>query len=45
MTGHQITYIARAALPFFLLMAVMVALLVLFPGLATWLPAQMRGVG
>ena len=45
MTGHQITYIARAALPFFLLMVVMVALLVLFPGLATWLPAQMRGVG
>jgi C4-dicarboxylate transporter DctM subunit len=45
MTGHQITYIARAAFPFFLLMAVMVALLVLFPGLATWLPAQMRGVG
>ena len=45
MTGHQITYIARAASPFFLLMAVMVALLVMFPGLATWLPAQMRGIG
>jgi C4-dicarboxylate transporter, DctM subunit len=44
MTGHQITYIARAALPFFLLMAVMVAVLVLFPGLATWLPGRMRGV-
>ena len=29
MTGHQITYIARAAFPFFLLMAVMVALLVM----------------
>jgi C4-dicarboxylate transporter, DctM subunit len=45
MTGHQITYIARAAFPFFLLMVVMVALLVLFPGLATWLPGRMRGVG
>jgi C4-dicarboxylate transporter, DctM subunit len=44
MTGHQITYIAKAALPFFLLMAVMVAVLVLFPGLATWLPGRMRGV-
>jgi hypothetical protein len=29
-------------LPYFLLMAAMVAILVLFPGLATWLPQQMR---
>jgi C4-dicarboxylate transporter DctM subunit len=43
MTGHQITYIALTALPFFLLMALMVVLLVAFPGLATWLPAQMLG--
>ena len=43
MTGHQITYIARAAFPLFLLMCVAVALMFFFPGLATWLPGQMIG--
>jgi C4-dicarboxylate transporter DctM subunit len=43
MTGHQITYIARAAFPLFLLMCVAVALMFFFPGLATWLPNQMIG--
>jgi TRAP-type C4-dicarboxylate transport system permease large subunit len=43
MTGRQITWIARQAAPFFLLMVAMVAILVAFPGLATWLPSQMRG--
>jgi len=43
MTGRQITWIARAAFPFFLLMVAMVAILVAFPQLATWLPSQMRG--
>ena len=43
MTGHQITYIALAALPLFLLMVVMVAILVAFPELATFLPETMRG--
>jgi len=43
MTGHQITYIARVALPFFLLMAVAVLLLFVFPEIATWLPAKMIG--
>ncbi|MCB1971837.1 MAG: TRAP transporter large permease subunit, partial [Geminicoccaceae bacterium] len=42
MTGHQIPYVARTALPFFLLMVVMVALLVAFPELATFLPDNMR---
>ena len=42
MTGHEISFIARSAFPFFLLMVVMVAILVLFPELATWLPAHMR---
>jgi C4-dicarboxylate transporter DctM subunit len=42
MTGHEINYIARTAMPFFLLMCVMVVLLVMFPGLATWLPETMR---
>jgi C4-dicarboxylate transporter, DctM subunit len=42
MTGHEINYIARAAVPFFLLMCVMVVLLVMVPELATWLPETMR---
>jgi tripartite ATP-independent transporter DctM subunit len=45
MTGHEISYIARTAVPFFLLMVIMVVILVLVPGLATWLPSQMRGAG
>jgi len=43
MTGHQITYIAKAAFPLFLLMCVAVALIYFFPGLVTWLPNQMIG--
>jgi TRAP-type C4-dicarboxylate transport system permease large subunit len=42
MTDHEISYIARTAVPFFLLMCVMVVLLVTFPELATWLPETMR---
>jgi tripartite ATP-independent transporter DctM subunit len=42
MTGHEINYIARAAVPFFVLMCVMVVILVAFPELATWLPETMR---
>ncbi|HEY9539380.1 MAG TPA: TRAP transporter large permease subunit [Kiloniellaceae bacterium] len=42
MTGHQILYIARAALPMFFIMALAVVLVVAFPEIATWLPAQMR---
>ena len=41
MTGKDILYIARAATPFFLLMALMLIILVAFPELATWLPAKM----
>ncbi|WP_374631593.1 TRAP transporter large permease [Ferrovibrio sp.] len=43
MTGHQITYIARVAFPFFLLMVVAVALIFIFPEIVTWLPDQMLG--
>ena len=43
MTGHQITYIAKTAFPFFLLMCVAVALIYFFPGIVTWLPEQMVG--
>ena len=42
MTGHQIVYVAKTALPFFLLMVVMVVLLVMVPELATFLPENMR---
>ncbi|MEP7303364.1 MAG: TRAP transporter large permease subunit [Caldimonas sp.] len=42
MTKREIGGIARAALPFFMLMALMVVLLYVFPQLVTFLPAQMR---
>lgn len=44
MTGHEINYIAKVSIPFFLLMVVMVVLLVLFPELALYLPETMRQV-
>jgi C4-dicarboxylate transporter, DctM subunit len=43
MTGRNIFWIAKVALPFFFLMVAAVALIVAFPGLATWLPGQMMG--
>ena len=42
MTGHQMGYIAKTALPMFLIMVVMVAILVVWPELATWLPETAR---
>ena len=42
MTRRDIGTIARAALPFFLLMALMVVLLYAFPQLVTFLPQQMK---
>jgi C4-dicarboxylate transporter, DctM subunit len=44
MTRHQMGYIAKAAIPMFLIMVVMVFVLIAFPGLATWLPENMRQV-
>lgn len=43
MTGRNIFWIAKVSMPFFFLMAAAVALIVMFPGLATWLPSQMLG--
>ncbi len=43
MTHHEIPFIARAALPMFAIMVLAVVLVVAFPEIATWLPAQMRG--
>jgi tripartite ATP-independent transporter DctM subunit len=41
MTGRELTWIARVTLPMFILMCVAVALVYVFPGIVTWLPAQM----
>ncbi len=41
MTNHDMAYIARAAVPMFFIMCLAVALLVAFPGVATWLPQSM----
>jgi len=41
MTGHQITYIGRAALPLFLLMVVAVAMITVWPEIVTFLPQRM----
>lgn len=41
MTGHQITYIAKVAFPMFLVMCLAVALIIMVPEIATWLPAHM----
>ncbi len=42
MTRHQMGYIAKTALPMFLIMVAMVAVLVAWPELATWLPETAR---
>ncbi|MEP2948255.1 MAG: TRAP transporter large permease subunit [Lentilitoribacter sp.] len=42
MTTHEISYIAKTAIPMVLLMVVMVVILVTWPELATWLPDNMR---
>jgi C4-dicarboxylate transporter, DctM subunit len=41
LTGHQVTYLARAALPMFLLMLGAVLILYFFPDLVLWLPRNM----
>jgi TRAP-type C4-dicarboxylate transport system permease large subunit len=42
MTGHEMGYIAKAALPMFLIMVLMCFVLIWFPDLAMWLPESMR---
>jgi len=41
MTGKQITYIARACAPYFVLMVAALVLLWYVPGIVTWLPGHM----
>ena len=42
MTHHEMSYIARAAIPMFLIMVLMVFVLIAFPELATYLPNNLR---
>jgi tripartite ATP-independent transporter DctM subunit len=42
MTGRELTYIARVALPMFFLMVAAVLLIYFVPGIVTWLPKQMK---
>ncbi|MEO0497508.1 MAG: TRAP transporter large permease subunit [Pseudomonadota bacterium] len=42
LTNHDMGYIAKAALPMFLIMVVMAFLLIAFPEIATWLPDNLR---
>lgn len=42
LTGHSILFVARTALPFFILMVIAVVLIVMFPEIATYLPSHMR---
>lgn len=41
LTGRDIFFIAKSALPFFILLLVAVLLITLFPEIVTWLPTQM----
>ncbi|MCP5409975.1 MAG: TRAP transporter large permease subunit [Chromatiaceae bacterium] len=43
LTGRDMFRVAWAALPFFFLLVLAVVLIVVFPGLATWLPTSMSG--
>ncbi len=43
MSGHDINYVARASLPFFFMMLIALAAIVVFPALATWLPDTLIG--
>jgi tripartite ATP-independent transporter DctM subunit len=44
MTGRDSNYVALASLPFFFMMVLCLAIITLFPELATWLPDALVGV-
>jgi len=44
MTGRDSNYVALASLPFFAMMVLCIALITVFPELATWLPDALIGV-
>jgi tripartite ATP-independent transporter DctM subunit len=43
MSGRDINYVARASLPFFFMMMIALAIVIVFPGLSTWLPDAVIG--
>lgn len=45
MTKHEMLFLAKSALPMFLMMVVMVFIMIAFPELATYLPSTIRGPG
>ncbi|MCW5772742.1 MAG: TRAP transporter large permease subunit [Rhodospirillaceae bacterium] len=45
MTGKQMTFVARTALPMFALMVVAVLMIYFWPGIVTFLPTRMMGPG
>jgi tripartite ATP-independent transporter DctM subunit len=45
LTGHNIVYVAKAVLPFFLVLCLGVLLLTVYPDIATWLPRTMFSAG
>ncbi len=42
MTNHEMNFVAKAAIPMFLIMVLMVFVLIMFPELATYLPDNLR---
>ena len=42
-TGQEISFIVRAAMPFFLLLLLALAIITIFPQIALWLPGRMIG--
>jgi len=44
MTNHDMGYIAKAAVPMFMIMVLMIFVLIAVPELATWLPDTMRSL-
>jgi len=45
LTGDDILSVARAAIPFFVILLLAVVLIVVFPGIAVWLPTRMAASG
>jgi len=43
MTGIDSNRIARAAIPFFMMLLICIALITAFPGIVTWLPDTLMG--
>ena len=44
LTGHDILYVAKSVLPFFLVLCLAIAIITMFPEIATWLPRTMFSV-